>query len=617
MMELSMPEFGYFDNNEHVEIYPWQGTFDEFRNKALVILHTSGSTGIPKPVYVTHGTFASNDAHLLIPSLGGKPTFGDYIRGKRYFLALPMFHSANLTFTLGFNVFFGMTCVIPPSVPMTADIIDKVHTFGNVHGSLLPPSSIVETFSNPEYRSNMTRRLQFVSYVGGTLPREIGDAISSKIRVITLFGSTETKLFPIEIDDDHPDWEYISISRFLGHEFRPARDNLSELVVVRNDDLFLFQGVFSTFPDLQEYPMKDLYEQHPRNLESWAFRARADDIIALSNAEKLNPITMETIISGHPAVKSALIGGQGQFQAALLVEPHQALHGGEQRRKFILDIWPTIMKANRDCPAHGRIMKDFIMITSPDKPLPRAGKETVQRFAALALYSDEFEALYRSKNENVQSKPMNSDTEPMNSDTKLSNVTKPKALTEEHGHDKAAETPDAPAAISVAELEIRIEAVLRRIFPNVLSQHLGAAMLQMMANLILSPQSQADARDDAKVCHCRTQYNATKNMPNGVSTTGLGRPQSEDLRQGIIHAINESTYLYNLNDKANLFECGLDSLQIPALVGEINAFLEGFSPNISRISLKTIYDNPSIESLLVAIARSSREMKPPVSTAVV
>ena len=601
MVELSMPDFEYFDDNEHVDIYRWQGTFDEVRDKAIVILHTSGSTGIPKPVYVTHGTFAGNDAHLLIPSLGGKPTFIDYIRGKRYFIALPMFHSANLTFTLGFNVFSGMTCVIPPPVPMTADIIDKVHTFGNVHGSLFPPSSIVDTFSNPGYLSNMTQRLNFVSYVGGTLPREIGDAISSKIRVITLFGSTETKLFPLEIDDDHKNWEYISISRFLGHEFRPARDNLSELVVARNDNLSLFQGVFSTFPDLQEYPMKDLYEQHPEKLDLWAFRARADDIIALSNAEKLNPITMETIISGHPAVKSALIGGQGQFQAALLVEPNQALYEEEQRRNFILDIWPTVVQANRDCPTHGRIMKDFIMITSPDKPLPRAGKDTVQRFAGLALYSDEFKAFYSSRSEKVQSEPIGSAIE-------LSSVTKSKALTGEHGHDVVTESPDAPAAISVAGLEERIEAVLRRIFPDVLSQHLGPAMLQMMANLILPPPSQVDARDDRKAYYGRTQHGATKDMPNGLSTTEVGQSRLQDLRRGIIRAINESTYLYNWNDKANLFECGLDSLQVVALVAEINAFLVGFSPNLSRISNKTIYENPSIESLLVAIAKPSHEM---------
>ncbi|KAK3179437.1 hypothetical protein OEA41_005559 [Lepraria neglecta] len=255
------------------------------------------------------------------------------------------------------------------------------------------------------------------------------------MKLITLFGSTETKLFPIEVDDDSTNWEYIPISRFLGYEFRPSRHKLFELVIVRKEDLYLFQGVFSTFPDLQEYPMKDLYERNPSNGGSWAFRARADDIIALNNAEKLNPVTMETIISGHPAVKSAIIGGHGQFQAALLVEPNQPLLDDKERLKFILDIWPTVMQANRDCPAHGRIMKDFITLTSPDKPLPRAGKDTVQRYAAIKLYAEEFKALYSSKSEKPQPEPMNGTVE-------LSSACKAEALT--GGTDTRGEQAEPP-----------------------------------------------------------------------------------------------------------------------------------------------------------------------------
>ncbi len=54
------------------------------RKRPFCVLHTSGSTEIPKPVFITYGTFACNDAHQLIPKLGGKPTLMNFLKGKRY-----------------------------------------------------------------------------------------------------------------------------------------------------------------------------------------------------------------------------------------------------------------------------------------------------------------------------------------------------------------------------------------------------------------------------------------------------------------------------------------------------------------------------------------------------
>ena len=109
---------------------------------------------------------------------------------------------------------------------------------------------------------------------------------------------------------------------------------------------------------------------------------------------------MEGIISADSHVKSALIEGQGQFQASLLIEPRVYPNTALAEEKLLKEVWPSILLANRDCPAHGRIMKGFVILTTPDKPLPRAGKDTVQRHAALKLYEPEFKALYnRMRNE--------------------------------------------------------------------------------------------------------------------------------------------------------------------------------------------------------------------------
>ena len=638
-----MPGLDFFiTEDEGIEVYPARGTFDEMRNKTFVILHTSGSTGFPKPVYVTHGTFACNDAHQLIPSLGGNPTTVHYIRGKRLFLAFPLFHAANLTFTIGFNVYSGVTCVLPPPGPLTVEVVDMIHTYGNLDGSLLPPSTIIEIYKNPEYLSNLIRLLQFVAYVGGTLSKDIGDFISSRMKLITLMGSTETMLLPIELNANHADWEYLPISDFLGHEFQLSRDGLRELVIIRNQELDLFQGVFSTFPDINEYHMSDLYDRHPTKPGSWIFRARADDIIAFSNAEKLNPVTMESVISAHPLVNSAVIGGHGEFQSGLLIEPKVSPTTIQEKEQLLHEIWPIVVQANRDCPAHGRIMKNFVIFTTPEKPMPRAGKDTVQRHAALKLYAEEFKALYTSCptpaqpcNKVPNNKPKPSNNAPQSSSpTVLVGGSVPfdktgKPSDEYHTLGSSASSPAMTHVVS--DLDAHIEATLRRTLPIVLPQHLGPALVQLLGNLLphMAVQAnQANGTHDAEGFHRAFGMQAPKDSlqakragkeahqsgdtVNHVPFKVMIRSHnntSEDLRVSIYRAISTSTYLQDLEDSADLFEYGLDSLQVPVLVDEINAFLTTSRPDLSLISTKTIYANPSVGKLLEALESSSSDMK--------
>lgn len=54
---------------------------------------------------------------------------------------------------------------------------------------------------------------------------------------------------------------------------------------------------------------------------------------------------------------------------------------------------PIVEEANKVAPGFSRIFKEMILITSPSKPLPRAGKGTVMRKAALQAYADEIDAM--------------------------------------------------------------------------------------------------------------------------------------------------------------------------------------------------------------------------------
>jgi acyl-coenzyme A synthetase/AMP-(fatty) acid ligase len=76
--------------------YPYDKTFDEAENEPCLILHSSGSTGDPKLVTMTHGTFAvtDNDRNMPVPE-GRKPQNAaqfNFEGGGRFYSCFPPYH---------------------------------------------------------------------------------------------------------------------------------------------------------------------------------------------------------------------------------------------------------------------------------------------------------------------------------------------------------------------------------------------------------------------------------------------------------------------------------------------------------------------------------------------
>ena len=394
----SMDSFLAYDDDEDgnrasksVEPYPFTKTFEEARYEPFAIFQTSGSTGLPKPIVMAHGTIASMDAHQLIPNLGGKVTSSDLITGSRWFNGFPHYHTGCFLYLFGYGLFNNMTTVLAPPRPLTANVVNLLQTHGKCTGIVTPPSLLDDLCRDPNLLSDLGT-LNYVAYSGGPLSRSAGDRIASVTKLFNWFGSTEAAMYPTVIRDEG--WEYVEFSPFLGFELRPIEGTLHELVLVRNDTCDPFQGVFCTYPELSEYPTKELYSPHPSLPGLWKNQGRLDDIIAFSNAEKFNPADTETTICSHPAVKRALVAGQGRFQASLLIEPVTHPNSKEAEVSLLNEIWPTIEKANGACVAQGRIDKDLVMLTSPSKPMLITDKGTTRKRATISDYENELNALY-------------------------------------------------------------------------------------------------------------------------------------------------------------------------------------------------------------------------------
>ncbi len=598
MESVTIPDLDYFLDEEQVETVHFQKTYEEVRNEPFCILHTSGSTGIPKPVPITYGSYGSMDSQLLIPSLGHKPTFLSYVQGKRVFFALPMFHAASLNWTVGIALFAGVTCVLPPPMPLTADLASQIFQHSRSYGALMAPSLVVDCYNNDTYCLRMLQSLKFIVYGGGMLPENIGDVLCQRIRLLTLMGSCETSLLPHQMLDDPRDWEYISLSPCLGYTFKDDRDGLGNLTIVRQKKYELHQGVFSTFPEKEEHVMGDLFEPHPLKSDLWRFRGRADDIISFTTAEKLNPSTMESTIQANPLVKSAVIGGQGQFQASLLLEPREYPRSAMEEQSFLDQVWPSIIQANRDCPAHGRIMKGFVMLTDPAKPLPRASKDTVQRHEVFKLYETEWKSLYER--------------------TARSN----QALKEPTGRVSASfEKPhcnqNAPrdGVILHDEICLAIEAIVERQISAALDR--VASALRATARELHSTGfaiSQTDVEETTSPTGAQMHSKGIDKNASSAQTIesndrakGMNghaeRPTKGRLRQIIYDTLAENLQVDDLGDDTDLFKFGLDSLQVSSLLTAINAFIVRFEQPVDLIRSEVIYSNPTIEKLIAVVVK--------------
>lgn len=381
-----------------IETYLYKKSFEEARYDPFVACHTSGSTGFPKLITPTHGTMAACDAFQSFPAKGYPPTFVEAMKGKRVLAGVPPFHGAGICLRLAMPIYYDCTAVEAPLVPLTADVANEVHKYGNVSMSILRPAIWEGIAANPQYLDQLSS-LEYAMNVACPLPKDLGDTIATKTSLMSFMGATEAMILPVEYPDrEDDDWQYWSFSPCMGAEFRHFHEDLYEMVMVRNPEYHDYQAIFFTFPDKHEYPMKDLYSPHPTKPGLWLYRGRADDVIVLMDGKKMHPTTMETIISRHPDVRFAMVIGQARSKPVLLLEAMDpsVVEAADGKERLLDCIWPTVERANRRYGDAFAISRDHVLFTGAGKPMVKTGKGSVQRIDTMARYGDEIDSFYEA-----------------------------------------------------------------------------------------------------------------------------------------------------------------------------------------------------------------------------
>ncbi|KAL8650254.1 MAG: hypothetical protein Q9226_005223 [Calogaya cf. arnoldii] len=381
------------DASEH---YPYEKDYSTARWEPMVVLHSSGSTGIPKPIVMNHATFAVVDNDRNLAEIPGRRNqnfslwnFGN--EGGFSFSSFPPFHLGGFVAYIALPIYSTYSSVVlgPPNKPSTGQTAAEVMRQLKLKALFCPPNIYEQLLQEPD-GLELAKNLDFVMYAGGPLTTTTGTALSKVTDVCGFYGSTETgpsqTLVPAR-----EDWDTLEFHPSYGADMQPSVDEAYELVLHRDPKLEGIRGLDNNFPDIDTWRTKDLFKPHASKPNLWRFHGRTDDIIVLSNGEKFNPVPSEAIVNSHPLVSAALIIGQGRFQAALLIEPVKT---DKSESSLIDELWLTIEKANGQAQSHGRIIRTMIAVADLSKPFERAGKGTVVRKLTAEKYAAEIETLY-------------------------------------------------------------------------------------------------------------------------------------------------------------------------------------------------------------------------------
>ncbi|KAH9946609.1 hypothetical protein B0H21DRAFT_693457 [Amylocystis lapponica] len=373
----------------------------------LLYLHSSGSTGYPKPIPQTHETLFK---WCTLPWASASRAHG--LRWGA--MALPPFHTIGLGFQLFAPLVSGRaTALFAPCAPAPPIVPTAENTLAAARATqvnaLLNVPTFVEEWAQHEDDVRFLATLQAMAFAGGPLSKASGAKLAAAgVSIYSIYGATELGILSVimDIGEDatdgamrtRTDWDWISFPSECNTRWVPQGDGTSEL------HLLTCATHRPSVENLENgehgYATSDVFEPHPTKAGLWRIVGRLDDVIVLGTGEKSVPIPQEHHITVHRLVSGALMFGRGRMQVGVLVEPHpaHAVPAGDEKAvaEYRNAIWHQVEEANQDAPAFGKIFKEMILVAAPARPFERTAKGTIGRKKTLALYEEDIEALYQA-----------------------------------------------------------------------------------------------------------------------------------------------------------------------------------------------------------------------------
>ena len=388
--------------------YEYTRSYSKARLDPVMVVHTSGTTGIPKPVIWTNDMLACVDRLHTLP--GSAAT---QVSGQSIYCALPVFHTSGVTASLLTPVYLNTIIILGPAgIRPDKNIVLDVLRNAPVSAASFPPSLLEELIADPTSRKTL-KDLKKIVYGGAPVAAWTTRIIASEFNgtVSSALGSTEGGLWLTGASPDPADQGYFMIHPFMSPDFQHTDADLYELVVKRTPQSETYTNFFrcidSTPPNLAahfgfdyenpitEFRTKDLFSPHPNKPGLWRYRCRKDDLVLLSGEVKMYAGAIEEAISAHPAIAAVVVGGQNRTRPFLLVEPATPLGTDEKKAAFVDSIWSAVEAENEKHFEAARLQRELVVVVGAEKKMIRTAKGSVDRKATLYVFEGEIDELYK------------------------------------------------------------------------------------------------------------------------------------------------------------------------------------------------------------------------------
>ncbi|TKA82448.1 hypothetical protein B0A49_00047 [Cryomyces minteri] len=345
-------------------------------NKTAWIIHSSGSTGLPKPIYQTHRAALNNYQESL---------------NMRGFITLPLYHAHGVSSVFRAIISGKHIHVYNASLPLTQQYIIgtmRKHNFEIFYGVPYALKLLGETMEGIE----ILTRLKVVMFGGSACPDVLGQKlVDNGVNLISHYGTTETgQLMSSSRPSGDIAWDYVRPSTKLQPYLRweERYPGIFELCVLDGWPA----KVASNKPD-GSYATKDLFTQHPAIPNAWKYYARMDDTIVLMNGEKANPLATEGAVREHANIAEAVVFGTGKARLGMMIVPSAAT-SGLSSDEIVDSIWPVVTAANSVVPGYAMLSRDMIKVLPCGTEYPRTDKGTVIRQAFYKQFAKQIDESY-------------------------------------------------------------------------------------------------------------------------------------------------------------------------------------------------------------------------------
>ncbi|KAH8088908.1 putative aminoadipate reductase [Cristinia sonorae] len=369
----------------------------------VIYLHSSGSTGFPKAIPLTQ--------RILTLWMSNTTVMQARVRPVKYaVMVLPTFHMMGFVTQLTNPLTNGRAWVAyqpkypsPPVAPTPQNFLE-VAKLAECNGLMTIPA-FVEAWARSDEAIAYLKTLRIVLFGGGPLSTSTGTKLEQAgVRLCTAYAGTEWGPYTHSWDDDGENlwtlkssWQWVTFPPEVKPRWVPQGDGTYEAQFLT---CATHQPAIENLPDTKGYATSDLFVPHPTKPGFWRTIGRGDDVITLSSGEKIVPPAQENFLITHPMIQGAVMFGRARNEPGVLLEPRPqfAFDPADESKliEFRNQVWPHVEQANKLAPAFARIFKEMIIVTSPVKPVGRAGKGTILRKQLLNDYNDEIEQLYES-----------------------------------------------------------------------------------------------------------------------------------------------------------------------------------------------------------------------------